>query len=98
MLDLHMATVPGDKLAMTRIHLEQEMETGLKLFASFVLRSILSALTHQSSQRTLHLLKGHFFLGFHCPARCLIDKYRISKIIDVDYWYCWGVTIPDNVH
>lgn len=44
------------------------------------------------------LLKGHFFLGFHCPARCFIDKYRIYKIIDVDYWYCWGVTIPNNVH
>lgn len=62
------------------------------------LLTVLHLKTQILSQRTLHLLKGHFFLGFHCSARCFIDKYRIYKIIDVDYWYCRGITIPGNVH
>lgn len=48
MLGLHKATVTGDQLLMNTIHFEQEMETGLELFASFALRSILSALTHHN--------------------------------------------------
>lgn len=47
-VNLHMATVTGDQLLMNTIHFEQEMETGLELFASFALRSILTALTHHN--------------------------------------------------
>lgn len=87
MLDLHMATVTGDELSMNRIHLEQEMETGLELFAAFALCSILSALTHHNQHlneiecsRT-HSPKG--FIQMCCGVR------KAGKERETCYQYDW---------
>lgn len=87
MLDLCMATVTANELLMNRIHSEQEMENGLKLFASFALRSILSVLTrHNQHLNEIECFRTHSPAGF-IKLCCGVGK-RHRKRGTCDYHKC----------